>query len=727
MLEVPDSMVEGWLAAFKGGQYKPTSRVTIQRVKTRLFNYDLSVMNSTDLQGNGRFGALVFGQPSTPVELKNLTNVSWSRNLGQFAAEGTVTIVNSTPLAVGVLSDDGEFEKPGTWTFSRGDSAEATSLWGHTKNIRNNLVIPDRMIHIYQGYGTDSTKVPEKDPYLVKTFTGLIDEVTLNTDKTITIKFRDMGRSLIDTIYWPDVVPWTQYGKAFETRHQKDGDPVPTSTTSGSWVRPKYQTDSNIPYIGRGFDDGGRPYVQSNGGVNGHLGRHAFDSNTKSYFLSVGNYARWSSAYEYVQGTFSAGSVSKIKIKAYGGPYTVYVSLKNTSDDWVGHSKIPYRARVVDTNADVKFVKRFTIKKGQTKTIRLKKPISAKAVRVTFADLWDSNIGKYQYRAGIADVQVFKSTTVEGTYTPKVWAGNITDYTSVVAWLLAWGGFFWPRDASNFSYVTHSDGQKMYYVHSPDDLTYKSKRVIPHGRIWGDLMFTGTSPVSALKFEQFDKQPLSDCINRVKEIIGFNFFIDEAGGAVWRLPNIYKLGNYISGATGGANQGRTTDYITIDDETTLLGLSTVASSRNVRERIFVADVSGKYGAMTEGYDPAKANLRRYGGWTDTNFETLKETKVMADFITLRQFMTYRQSTITIAANPAIQIDDQVKIRERVTSDTYFHYVTGIQSDHDIASGKWTYTLNTSWLGTNPNTKQWVVDKDKMDALTKKYIQNLGGM
>jgi hypothetical protein len=726
MLEVPESMIEGWLSAFKGGQYKSTSRVTVQRIKMKLINYDNKVMNSTTLQGTGRFATAVFGQPSRPVELRNLKNVSWSRSLGQFAAEGTVTLTNTEALAVGVLSDEGEFDRPGYYSYNRGTSEEGNTRWGHSKNKRNNLIIPDRMIHIYQGYGTDSESPPEEDAFLVKTFTGIIDGVTLNTDKTLTIKFRDTGRLLMDTIAWPDVIPWAQYPLMFETRHQIDGEPVPTSTTSGSWVRPKYQTDSNIPYIGRGFDDGGRAYVQSNGGVNGHLGRHAFDASKGSYYLSVGNYARWSSAYEYVQGTFSTGGVTKVKIKAYGGPYTVYISLRKTDDSWHGNSKIPYRSRVVDTNADIKYVKRVRIGKGETKTIRLPKVYSAKAVRVTFADLWDSNIGNYQYRAGIADVQVFKSTTIEGTYTPKIWVGNIEDYTSAVAWILAWGGFFWPRDSSDLSYVTHSDGERVNYVHSNDDLRYKGRPVLPHGTIWGDLMFTGTSPVAALKAEQFDKQPLSDCINRIKEIIGFNFFVDESGGAIWRLPNIYALGNYISGATGGPNGGRTLDYVTVDEDTTLLGLATEVSSRNVRERVFVSNVSGKYGAMTQGYDPAKANLRRYGGWTDTNFETLEETKVMADFITLRQFMTYRQSTITIAANPQIQIDDQIRIYEKVTSDTYFHYVTGINSNHDIASGRWTYDITTSWLGTDPNTREWVVDRDKMDSLTKKYIDKLGG-
>jgi hypothetical protein len=728
MLLTPDSMNDGWLAAYKGGKTQSTSRVTVQRMNVALLSYDNSVMNSVTLQGSGVFASMPFGQPSIPVELKNLRSVTWTRSTQQFTAEGTIVLTNTEALAVGVLADEGEFDRPGAYTFQRGDSAEGASRWNHVKNKNNGLIVPDRLIHIYQGYGTDPDLPPEQDPYLTKSFTGLIDTVVLNSDKSLTIQFRDIGRALMDTIYWPDVVPWTQYGQDFfKYNLETSKTPVPYSNTSGKWIHPKYQTDSNVPYIGRGFDDGGRAYVQSNGGINGHLGKHAFDSSNGSYFLSVGNYPNWSSSYEFVQGTFKSGSVTKVKIKAYGGPYTGYISLKRDGE-WLGGSKIPYRARVVDTNADIKFVKKFHIKKGETKTIRLPKVYTdVTAIRVTMTDLWDSNVGNYQYRAGIADVQVFKSNTLEGVLYPLERVGNVSDYTTIVAWLLAWGGFFWPRDSSGFSYVTQSDGTKINYVHSPQDSLYRGVRQLPHGRIWGDLQYTGTAPISPIKFGDLDKQPLSDCINKIKEIIGFNFFIDEAGGAIWRQPNIYELGNYVSGADGGPHTSRTNEYVTIDENETLLNLTSTVSSKNVRERIFVANVSGKFGQVTEGYNPYKSGLRRYGGWTDTHFESLEEAKVMADLITLRQFMTYRENTLTIPANPMIQIDDQVKVYEKVSSDTYFHYVTGITSTHDIASGRWTYDLTTQWLGEAPGTR-WVTElSDKqLDDLTKKYIEGVGG-
>lgn len=724
---VPDSILDGWMAEIKAGDFKPVCRVTVQKMSVKLINYDLAVMQSTTLQGSGKFASMMFGQKSKPVELSNLRGCTWNRSLGQFTADGQVVLSNTAGLSVGVLSDEGEFDRPGYYSFARGSATEAQERWGHTKNPANGLIVPDRLIHIYQGYGTEGFDIaPEDDSMLVKTFTGLIDEVILNTDKSLTIKFRDLGRALTDTICWPDVVPWSQYPLGFEKRHETNGEPVDNRTTSGKWIRPKYVTDSNKPYIGRGFTDGGRAYVQSDGGINGHLGRHAFDSSKSSYWLSVGNYPRWSSAFEYVQGTFKTSKVSAVKISAYGGPYTAYVSLMNSDGDWVGHSKIPYASRAVDTNADILFVKLQKIDKGGTVTIRLPKVYSdIKQVRVTFTDLWDSNIGEFQYRAGIRDVQVFSSTTTVTTTTPRIIVGNVTDYSGCISWLLAWGGFFWPKASSGFAFQTQSDGDTVNYVSIPQDMVDgDGNKVLPHGQIWGDIMMSGTYPLVPLTKDNFDKVPIADAIEMIRGILGFNFFIDETGGAVWRLPNIYVKGNYVSGALGGPNAGRTEDVYTIDENETLQGLAATVSSKNIRERVFVANVTGKYGAMASGFNPYPSGLRRFGGFTDQNFESSEECKVMADLITLSQFMSYRTSTISIPANPGIQIDDQIKIMERVTSDTYYHYVQGISSDWNAETGVWKYNLTVSWLGTEPG-EHWIVNQAKLDQLTKTYLKNLG--
>lgn len=720
MRTVPASITDGWVNPYKIGPNRSSARVTVQRMSANFLQYDLDGMNSAMLKGTGVFCTIPFGQQAAPIELSNVSNVSWNKSVDQFCGDATISISNTHALPVGVLSDDGEFEQPGAWTYNRGESTEAQSNWGHEPSYRNGLLVPDRIVRIYEGSGSDTSVPADEDPNLVITFTGIITSIELNADKSLVIKCQDMGSVLLNTIAFPDVVPFCQYPIWFETYHQVAGPLVPSTVTTGSWQRATYATDSNIPYIGRGFQDGNMVYVSPDGSVNGNLGRYAFDSDMNSYFLSVGNYKNWSSSYEWVEGTTPNQNISAVAITTLGGPYTCYVSVK-IGGVWQGNHKIPYVPRVVDTGAAINFVKKQTISKNGQTTIDLPQVYGAvQAIRITVTDLWDSGVGKFQYRGAIKDVQHFVSTSTVAMVTgPTVRTGNVSDFSDVVSWFLAWGGLFWPRESSGFAYHTRVDGE--HITHAPPG-DYSN---LPHGNIWGDIQKSGTYPITKLPIDQFDKQPLSDCLTSIKEILGFNLYFDEFGGAVFRLPNIFQIGNYVASIDGGPNQGRTSDIVVIDEEETLLGLNATISSNNVREKIFVANLSGKFGSTTAGFNPYPSNLRRYAVWSDTRWQTLEECRVMSDLISVRQMVSYRKDTVTIPGNPQIQIDDQIKIKEKVTSDTYYHYVNGISSNNDLVSGKWTYTLTTNWLGEDPDMPgAWSVDSSNLYEATRQYLENL---
>lgn len=97
---------------------------------------------------------------------------------------------------------------------------------------------------------------------------------------------------------------------------------------------------------------------------------------------------------------------------------------------------------------------------------------------------------------------------------------------------------------------------------------------------------------------------------------------------------------------------------------------------------------------------------------------------MADLIAIKQSYLYRQNTLTIAANPAIQVDDQVVIIERMTGEHYLHRVIGIASDFDYEDGKWTYQLTTQWLGDAAFTQfAW---RPKISQSTQLYLEELLG-
>jgi hypothetical protein len=53
--------------------------------------------------------------------------------------------------------------------------------------------------------------------------------------------------------------------------------------------------------------------------------------------------------------------------------------------------------------------------------------------------------------------------------------------------------------------------------------------------------------IKGTKFDvdTWDKKPVMDGIAVIRDITGFDFWIDETGGAIWRLPNIFKKGCYV--------------------------------------------------------------------------------------------------------------------------------------------------------------------------------------
>ena len=108
-------------------------------------------------------------------------------------------------------------------------------------------------------------------------------------------------------------------------------------------------------------------------------------------------------------------------------------------------------------------------------------------------------------------------------------------------------------------------------------------------------------------------------------------------------------------------------------------------------------------------------------WVNQSFTRRGEQKKMAELIGLHIWFSQRQGQAECAANPAIEIDDQVRFWERITSDAYIHYVRGVKTSHDLESGEYTMTLTTHWLGT---PEEWEAALGwKMSTATRSNIQN----
>ena len=629
----------------------------------------------------------------------------------------TMELFNTLPLPAGTGPDTGDsFDLLGYYTFNRGRTNYSATTWGHEPNQWQDFLVPDRMVRVYQGYGANYSVKPEDDPNLVLTGVWLIDDVTYTADGVITVEGRDVGRLLTDQIMFPPVVPLAKYPLTFEQIRNVPNKPV----TTGSWnyKRPAYRTSS-------------APAGQE--AQYGHLPQHAFDAQSsglsytqQSYWLSVGRTKPdLPDGFEWVEGALTGETLAAVKVAVRGGGYKIYVSVYTdkakggAKTGWVGTTIVPYRPTASrDHGGKIPYVGTAQIGYAGEGVITFPAIRGVTRVRITGPVNFNGGHKVNPYRFGVRDIQVSGPgpVTIDGGTHEE---GDYRDYSEIVKRLLAYGGWWWPQNAQQVL----TDGNARTYTFPNRDrfLSDVPGGKLPGGRLWADIHPSGTSGPAPLGVAIWDKKPLMDGINYVKDILGFIFFIDEVGGAVFRLPNVYALGNWLIDSDGYSGLQRTAEIPEYYDDQMILGLRAKLSSRNLREHVFVANTDGKTGATGKGRIPHPVGFRRVGGWTDQNFASTNEAQIMADLITLRQLFTWRQDALRIPANPALQIDDQIRIIERTTGDAYVHYVRGISSTWDLESGQWIYDVTTNWLGADPQA-EWAFRTTDLAKVTQDYLK-----
>lgn len=750
MRPVSEKMTDGWKREDKTGEYRPCVRATITRTRLKRFPYDTAKADGGDWEHQrkrkGSYTSIIFGEENRPLELRGIKSCTWERSLDQDVATCTIVLKNSELIPMGALDEDeDDWDKPGHFTHSRGVTwegvgwravsnaeASAASPWGyHAQPPWRNLMIPDRVVKTFEGYGSDYSVYPAEDENLMQTGTWLIDKVTYTADGEITLEMRDVGRMLLTHICFPPAVPYGEYPLSFSKIQSAQ---VPgRDAKGGKWTSLKgiaTARSSNTAYIGEGLTDPPYPYyVSAKGHVNGHHPNHALDPRPikNKYWMSTGqttrnSYVWWSAKFN------SPKSVAGLKIDPVGGPYRIFISIR-TADGWLGRKKIPYSVTTegIDNGSKIPFVQSVWADRwSEFDVIFKRKYRNVREIRLTFTKLNDNWVGNYPFRAMLRDVKAYIGSYDDlhfaKGYKTKV-VGNYRDYTHIVKTICAWGGFYWPGASTGQNFWTINEDERKYVPWEHHDAYMVS------GRTWGVFQKTHTAGVADLTVDLFDKKPFMDVINYVRDIVGFIFQVDEWGGIVWRMPNLYQAGNYVApepvNLATRARRYRSTALVTLDEKETLLNYQTTLSSENIREVIFIANATGRTGVATRGFNPSYEGFRRTAGWTDMNFKNKQEAIVMADMIAAQQMFDYRRTSVTTPGYPAIQCDDQIRIFERVTNETYYHYVIGIKSENNMETGEWTYDLNTHWLGDS-RSDAWMIDVHELDSKTRNYLNLLKG-
>lgn len=103
--------------------------------------------------------------------------------------------------------------------------------------------------------------------------------------------------------------------------------------------------------------------------------------------------------------------------------------------------------------------------------------------------------------------------------------------------------------------------------------------------------------------------------------------------------------------------------------------------------------------------PALRGIVRSTFWYNRKFTNSQEQRLMAELISLYSWFSQRVGSLEAPADPQIGLNDQIRIVERNTGDTYLHYVRSVKTSFDADSGRYTMALDTNWLGDSDN---WVI-------------------
>lgn len=727
---------------FVGDAGKPHGRVTVE------LGWELRTANVAG--GYSKLPVRWFQRAANDqveTEIPNVRSISTERSIDTDAATCNISILNQKINPFGAQTDDGEFGSPGYYSFGRGSSAEATARWGHAKNEWFNALTPNALIRTYQGYGGNSKSIAQAvaDGNIVLTGVWLVDEVRIQGNATLELRCRDMAKLLIEQQIYPPLVPgsvaypleyckyyqistfvgYIAYGHAAgDTKFIYGIEPDPQG--DGYWLE---GSDGGI------FTYGNNQFYGSLGGefaLSTPAVGLARTASGRGYWLAVstGNVFAFGDADGSIWGPFTpAGSIIAIEragsnegywlvsdigaVYAFGNaafhggqPGPTIVAAASTPSGG-GYWLVAGDGSVYAYGNAVYY--------GGANGFTLNQPITAiaatasgngyylagkdggvfafgdavfagSAVDITLndpiSDIAVSPTGGYWLVGEDGGVFAYGGASFWGSLpgpsgnTFKI-PGNYEDYADIIRDLLLWSGW-WLNDGGSNSFV------------------------------YGNIENTGVFAEECIATDVFDKRPVIDAITKLKEIVGYLFWVDDEGAARFESPNFWSAGNFLP------NGAHTSFIPVIDESRQLTDYSVSFTDRSLRSEIIISSelpTEDHKTTVTTVFTPdlSTVGLRgmvRPAMWVNGVFTSAAEQKIMAELIALHIWFQQRLGSVTCAANPLLQINDQVRIFERQTDETYIHYVRSISTQQNMESGEYTMSLTTHWLG---ESNDWAVD------------------
>lgn len=690
------------------------------------------------------------------TEIPNIKSIAIDRSLDADAATCEIAIYNQWMNENDEPNDDPrQLGNPGyfTWNYGEGD---AGVRWGQSDSPWNNVLIPNALIRVYQGFGGRDKSIEDAldDGNLILMGVFLIDEVRVGTDGILLLRCRDMAKLLIEQQMFPPLMPngwyplhyyrWVltdHYTPPVEVYDEVDPDPgVPAGTGQGPEGR-KFIPDGALSADGQGYwlvgTDGGVfsfnvPFYGSRGNEAdpAAFSSMAADPLGRGYWLCTREGHVYTFGEVLYYGGVDGASLSPIvriaahpngrgywlmaesgHVWAFGDAQFYGQSNGATAHPMVGFAPtrtgngywLMSAGGAIFTHGDALY------HGGFEDHILPLDPASDLAAD-PFAGYWcTTNLGRVQYKFadtinGYAPNGEFDSALLNDPINAIVITPSGNGYLLFAGdgGVFSFGDApFWGSLPDGFTWQTKSDGDYLDYSDIVKDiLRWAGWLAYGDGDdfVYGNIESTGAYAEEEISPDTFDKKPVIDALNTLKEIVGYHLWVDEEGAVHFESPNWYEFGNL------DEDGDRQESLVEIDEKYQLTDYTVSYTDGSVRSEIIISshDPTASFtGTVTtrQTYDnDLLRGMVRPAMWVNDVLTNESEQRAMLERIEDHIRFSYRMGTVECIANPQVQINDQVRIYERQTGDTFVHYVRGIRTDMDLDSGTWMMTLTTNWLG-----------------------------